>query len=177
MGELQSGKITMSSQRGAVTIVTVEIPYKITLAAVSQHIIKPDFFDMRSLEGKKILIADDSDLNRVLLSQLLQKWNVQFSEAKDGKEALQQLEKQEYDLLLMDVRMPEMDGLEATMKIRAQKNKSYSNIPIIALTAAVTEEEMEVYRTAGMNDILAKPFQENELLQKIIPVFQNAAVS
>ena len=115
----------------------------------------------------KILIVDDEEYNRKLLTTILKKYPVSYTEAINGVEAIIEVKRNNYDLILMDARMPKMDGIEATKRIRKLNGSIKSNIPIIALTAAVTEENKKEYKFAGMNGCLAKPFKEKELLQEI----------
>ncbi|MEL6842153.1 MAG: response regulator, partial [Bacteroidota bacterium] len=85
----------------------------------------------------------------------------------NGKEVLALLEKNPYDIILMDIQMPEMDGLEATQSIRANENAPYQQIPIIALTASVMEESVRSFEEAGIDDMVGKPFDPAVLFQKL----------
>jgi CheY-like chemotaxis protein len=110
--------------------------------------------------------VDDEVYNRKLLTTILNNHHVSCTEAINGVEAIKELKSNNYDLILMDTYMPELDGIESTAQIRQMKNKK-NNIPVIALTAAVTEEDRESYKNVGMNGFVAKPFKENELLSEI----------
>jgi two-component system, sensor histidine kinase len=113
---------------------------------------------------KKILLAEDNDINRMIASIVLKSYGYHITEVMDGKEAVAELKKHAYDLVLMDMQMPFMDGLEATRIIRKQIN---NRIPIIALTANEIRLEKDRCVQAGMNDFLMKPFEEKDLVSII----------
>jgi two-component system, sensor histidine kinase len=110
---------------------------------------------------KKILLAEDNDINRMIASIVLKSYGYHITEVIDGKAAVTELQKQPYDLVLMDMQMPFMDGLEATRIIRKHIN---NRIPIIALTANEIRQEKDRCVQAGMNDFLMKPFDEKDLV-------------
>ncbi len=111
----------------------------------------------------KILVAEDNKVNQTIISYFLGKGGYEMRFVSDGIEALAALEQEKFDLILMDVQMPEMDGLEATRRIRENKN----SIPIIALTAYAMKGDKERFLSAGMNDYLTKPVKMEELLNMI----------
>ncbi|MDQ7062829.1 MAG: response regulator [candidate division KSB1 bacterium] len=111
----------------------------------------------------KILLAEDNPVNQKLATRLLQKLGHQVVVVNNGKEAIKELEKQEFDLVLMDVQMPEMDGLEATRLVRQKEAKTGQHIPIIALTAHAMKGDRERCLAAGMDDYLSKPIQVRNL--------------
>ena len=113
---------------------------------------------------KKILLAEDNDINRMIATIVLKSNGYHITEVLDGKEAVAELTRQSFDLVLMDMQMPFMDGLEATRIIRKHINKK---VPIIALTASEIKEEKNRCVQAGMNDFLMKPFDEKELVSII----------
>jgi CheY-like chemotaxis protein len=121
-----------------------------------------------SLTKIRILLVDDDEMNCFFGSKLLKTLGVQVETAESGKDALNSIQTQPFDLVFMDVRMPEMDGYETTRRIRADGN--FSNLPVIALTAHAITGERERCLAAGMNDYLTKPF-EIEQLQKVIEQF------
>ena len=118
------------------------------------------------LNGLKILIVDDEAYNRKLLTTILKKYNVILTEVVNGEEAVYETSRNEYDVVLMDARMPVMNGLEATEAIRKQEGNRRT-MPIIALSAAVSEDDKLKYKSSGMNGFLAKPFSERELILEI----------
>ncbi|MEE9423761.1 MAG: ATP-binding protein [Methylococcales bacterium] len=113
----------------------------------------------------RILIAEDNKINQVVTEQQLQKAGYQSKIVVDGEEVLSEIQNVSYTLVLMDLSMPKMDGLEATKKIR--KLQKYKKIPIIAMTATALQEEIDMCFQAGMNDYLAKPCRKHELLAMV----------
>lgn len=123
--------------------------------------VTPDF-----LKSKNILLVEDNDLNQLLVKKIFKKWGKEIDVANNGKIAIQEIQKNDYDIVLMDIDMPEMDGIEATKYIRQNLGEK-SNIPIMALTAHATLGEKKKCLDLGMSDYLSKPFDANELLEKI----------
>jgi len=120
------------------------------------------------LKGKRILHVEDNEVNQIVAEKLLVKKGIQVDHAGNGKEALEKLTKNNYDLILMDLHMPEMNGYEAAKAIRVDKDPKISSIPIIAITASVMMEVQEQVQECGMNDFILKPFNPYELYQKIL---------
>lgn len=118
------------------------------------------------LEGMKVLMVEDNMVNRVLAKQLLQRWKIEVTEAEDGKQGLEAMEGElSFDLVLMDLNMPVMNGFEAARAIRAKEGAYWQEIPIIALTANVTVEAQEEARESGMNEYISKPYKPERLFQ------------
>ena len=116
----------------------------------------------------RILLVEDDEVNQKVNALLLEKWGYQVDIAENGQEAISQLELKPYDIVLMDIHMPVLDGLEATKRIRSQRQHlKSSNIPIIAMTASALEEDKEVCLEAGMDDYIVKPFNLEDLENKI----------
>jgi CheY-like chemotaxis protein len=111
---------------------------------------------------KKILIAEDNDSNYILMTYILKKY-YQFERAKNGQEAVEMADKAEYDIVLMDIKMPIMDGLEATKAIKAK----FPDLPIVALTANAFDSDRQLALEAGCNDFLSKPVSSEICLQTI----------
>ncbi len=122
----------------------------------------------RDLENKKILVAEDVRLNQDLVKRILESCKMEVTIANNGVEALQYMQENDFDCILMDVQMPEMDGMEATKKIRQLADKTKASVPVIALTANSTDEGNQKYLEAGMNDYLAKPYEEGNLIKVIL---------
>ena len=120
------------------------------------------------LGGKAILIADDEEMNIRLCEMILAKYGVQTTSAKNGKEAVEKISKQHFDLVLMDLQMPQMNGMEAMKAVRAMKDESRRNIPVISLSANVFGSRMEEYAAAGFTGELIKPFREEQLISLLI---------
>lgn len=165
--ELQGGEITVKSEPGKGTRVMVEIPYQegnpqnIKITGQEINMI-PGLFQRIS-----VLIADDDEYNTLLLRNILKKWGVNFTEAKNGKEAVEASENHIFDVILMDIHMPEMGGLEAAKIIKSRTPQT----KFIAVTATNNYKDMQECKKAGMDLILIKPFSEKELfysLQQLI---------
>ncbi|MGM0579746.1 MAG: response regulator [Bacteroidota bacterium] len=116
-----------------------------------------------NLKDKKILIAEDNEINAMVFSSFLEEWGCHSSFAINGLEALQMVQEDEYDLILMDIHMPVLNGIQATKKIR-EFNK---NIPIVALTASDLEQDFNGAQIAGISDYLIKPIS-SQLLHSVI---------
>ena len=123
--------------------------------------------DYKSLGHKKVLVAEDVELNQYLARHILESWDFEVTIAGNGKEAVDVLLQESFDCILMDVQMPEMDGIEATQHIRKLPDPVKAGIPIIALTANALKGDSEKYLAAGMNDYLSKPFDEERLFKVI----------
>ena len=117
------------------------------------------------LENRRILLAEDNKINQLVAKKILSKWKVHLDIANDGLEVLEYLQKFDYDVILMDIQMPNMNGYEATKAIRALDNEK-ATIPIIALTASDYSIAMNI-KSSGMNDFLTKPFNPNDLHKRI----------
>ena len=111
---------------------------------------------------KKILIAEDNDSNFVLMSYILKKY-YQFERARNGQEAVEMVDKGQYDIVLMDIKMPIMDGLEATKAIK----EKHPDLPIVALTANAFDSDRQLAMEVGCNDFLSKPVSSEECIETI----------
>jgi len=120
----------------------------------------------QDLCGMHILLVDDNEMNILVMEQFLQNWNVTYDTAKNGLEAVNKVKTVDYDLILMDLRMPVMDGYEAVQKIR-QLGDRYNQIPIIALSASVSNEVIDSVKESGMDEYVSKPFDPKDLYLKI----------
>jgi CheY-like chemotaxis protein len=129
---------------------------------------KEDAKQVFSFAGHRILLAEDVEINREIVITMMEPTQLEVDCAVNGAVALQMFSNHpdDYDLICMDVQMPEMDGLEATRRIRALNTPKAREIPIIAMTANVFREDVEKCLNAGMNDHVGKPIDFNELLEK-----------
>ena len=116
----------------------------------------------RAFAGGRLLIAEDNPVNQLVTRKFVESLGYKTDVVENGRGVLEALESEDYALILMDCRMPEIDGLEATRRIRARESGA-SRMPIIALTANALEEDLELCLAAGMDDYLAKPFAEEDL--------------
>ena len=147
------------------------IPFKIGEAEKARKL--EDFVKDQntiSLEGLRALVVDDNELNREIASFILEDNGLLVDCAKDGLEAIGKFEKSEpgyYDVILMDIMMPKINGLDATRKIRALKRLDAKTIPIIAMSANAFVEDIMNSKIAGMNMHLAKPLDETKLIEAL----------
>ena len=126
------------------------------------------------MQGRRVLLVEDNLVNREVAQLLLEGHGIIVDQASSGFEALELFEQHRYDVVLMDIQMPGMNGLEATMRIRAHTDLNRAATPILALTANAFRADAERYHAAGMNDTLSKPFSEAELLGKLISLISGA---
>ncbi len=187
--ELQGGEIFAKSKVGQGSTFAFQIRYK-KYVETAQPAIKrdrtnqiPDFLrnaisaeqsNKNSIDStsiatprpitNKILLAEDNEINQLLVVTMLKNWNYDIHVAFNGKEAVEKLQKEKFDLVLMDVHMPEMDGYQATNIIRETISK---DITIIAMTASALKGEAEKCIAAGMNDYIAKPFNKEHFKEKL----------
>ena len=119
----------------------------------------------------KILLAEDSLVNQTLAKGVLGQWGHSVEVAMNGEEAVDMWEANEFDLILMDVQMPEMDGLQATREIRKRESGTDRHVPIVAMTANAMQGDREECLAAGMDDYVSKPFRRQELLNAVLPLF------
>jgi PAS domain S-box-containing protein len=161
--ELMNGTIEVQSKKGEGTTVTIQLSFA---KGTETDLPKKDnsHVETHILADKKILLVEDNEMNRVVAETILKQYGATISEAVNGMDALDALRHNHFDIVLMDIQMPVMDGLEATRHIRQELA---SNIPIIALTANAVKGEMEKCIQAGMNDYLSKPFEEEDLIRLI----------
>lgn len=124
---------------------------------------------VRSLKGRKVLIVEDNFINQVLMTEIMKKWETEFAIAKNGMEAIQELEKTNFDIVLMDLQMPVMDGYEATENIR-KINSTVINphVPVIAVSADAYETTRIKAFEAGVSDYISKPFNHENLFELIV---------
>ena len=116
----------------------------------------------------KVLVVDDNQINRLLLNKVISKWGSTPDFAENGLQAVEKITtNQDYDVVLMDVYMPEMGGIEATQIIRAKNEPYFQQLPIIALTASMLSTERVQIQEAGMNDFILKPFDPKALFDKL----------
>jgi PAS domain S-box-containing protein len=164
--ELQGGNITVESEPGKGSTFRFAISFGIP--EYSQSIKPPDVPESYSgLEGKRILVAEDNKVNFFVANKFLVNWGVIVTHAENGKIALEYLSKQEFDLVLMDLHMPVLDGIEATRIIRNHEDKQIRDIPIVALTAAIMSESQDRIENLSINDYVLKPFKPQDLFDRI----------
>lgn len=119
------------------------------------------------LENRKILVVEDVELNQFLARHIMESWGCTVQIAENGALAVEKILNNDFDLVLMDIQMPVMDGIQATRQIREMTDDTKSSIPIVALTANAMRGDFDVYLKAGMNDCLPKPFEEPALFKTV----------
>lgn len=162
--EMQGGKITAKSEEGKGSEFSFSLPFEKLQQALNQPSEKKaKTIFSKDLNGMKILVVEDNKINALVLKRFLDKWNTDITVTENGKEAIEFLNKQAFDIVLMDLQMPVMDGKEATYVIRKSIKETYWNIPIVALTADATHETQQKIAEWGFNRFLTKPFNPDAL--------------
>jgi len=176
MIELQGGNIRLESEPGMGTAFFIEIPYRINATEVIPKFSDPAIPE-EELKDISVLLVEDNEFNVMVASTELESTidGLNLDVAENGKVAVEKLEQKKYDIVLMDVQMPVMDGYEATRKIR-KMNGEVSKIPILAMTANVLQQEIEKCLKEGMNDYISKPFETDELLSKMRKIMTDSAI-
>lgn len=165
--ELFKGEINVESLPQQGSTFTVIIPMKVDEQGVDEPLVPIPGADITRLKGLKILAAEDNPINQELLREVFRELPCDLVIVENGVLVLDQLNEDRYDLILMDLQMPEMDGYETSTVIR-KSNNHFNDIPIIALSANVLSSEKVSCLEAGMNDYLSKPFDVEELLGRIL---------
>lgn len=171
--DIMDGTIEVSSKKGQGSTFVVTIPHRI---ADKSDIVEPVVVEVSQddLNGKRILVAEDNDLNYEIAEEILKDAGFVVSRAEDGQMCVDKLleSPEDYDLVLMDIQMPKLNGYEATKKIRELENSKLSSIPIVAMTANAFEEDKKAAIEAGMNGHVSKPIVVPALMQTLKEVFQ-----
>ncbi|MCL2766645.1 MAG: response regulator, partial [Peptococcaceae bacterium] len=162
---LMGGEITCESNPGDGSVFRIIIPFTVPEKKVIEEKV-PVIPRISDLCGLRVLVAEDNIINQMIMEELLTTVGVSVTIAENGIEALAKLEEEKFDVILMDIQMPEMDGLTATTKIRADQR--YGSIPILAMTANVGKEYHDESINAGMNDHLTKPVDTVQLYNALI---------
>jgi PAS domain S-box-containing protein len=156
------GSIDVQSEVGKGTAVTVSLPLETATARPEETNTEIDA--NQTFDGRRVLVADDNDTNRELMASMLRRLNVAPVVVNDGLEAVKAARTHSFDLILMDISMPEMDGITALSKIRAeQQHAGQPEVPIVAVTANAMPHQVAEYAVAGFASCLAKPFKLDDL--------------
>jgi len=167
---LQNSRINVESKLGKGTTFWFDLKFD---KLIKKELIRidPEQETQFDLKGMKLLVVDDNQMNLMVIEQFFDKWNVQYDSATDGNQAVEKVKVKAYDVVLMDLQMPVMNGYEAVAEIR-KLGGGHSNLPIIALSASVSNEVIVKVVDAGMDDYLSKPFDPIDLylkLNKLLP--------
>ncbi|MDO4497042.1 MAG: ATP-binding protein, partial [Bacteroidales bacterium] len=172
--DLMHGSIEVKSQKGEGTTVVVMLPHRIA-ESKKEHTKRGAALDYSIFVGKRILLAEDNDLNAEIATELLQDKGFSIERAENGKiccDMLKEAPAHYYDLILMDIQMPEMNGYEASVAIRQMADEEKANIPIVAMTANAFEEDKKEAFRCGMNGHLAKPINVKEVFRTLVNVLK-----
>ena len=167
--DLMGGTIHIESQKGQGTKISVTIPMR-WCDEFKRDTTEPKKVTTMSLRGMKVLLVEDNEMNREIAEELLTERGIVVDTAPDGDVAVEKIrnaEPGEYELVLMDVQMPRMNGYDATREIRGMKDPSKSNLPIIAMTANAFEEDRKDALAAGMDGHLSKPIDVQKLIETL----------
>jgi signal transduction histidine kinase/CheY-like chemotaxis protein/HPt (histidine-containing phosphotransfer) domain-containing protein len=168
--EMMDGSIELYSQKGKGATFTIFLPLMVTDEIVSES--KPGLTKTLDEPDMKVLVVDDDRLNRMLIRSIFDKYKgVIIAEADNAKSAIKMLSKNSYDLIISDVQMPDMSGIEMIQLLRNNNESSNSKIPAIACTADITTETMTELLNVGFMDCILKPFDESTLINKVLKFY------
>ncbi len=162
--ELQDGWIAVESKIGQGSTFSFAITYQKSVSPVPPALQPAPVYAMADVSDKAILVVDDDQVNRLLLEVLSEKWEAQVDIVDGGVAALAAMRQTTYDMVLTDINMPEMNGIELMMKIK----EGHPSTPVIAFTATVQPEILKEFLAQGFDDYLLKPFKESDLCAKIV---------
>lgn len=167
--QLHGTKVKVESEPGRGSTFSFEITYTCVEAKMTV-ITRKEVEDMTGsfMEGRNILVADDQEMNLLLLTRILSRWKCKFDKAADGIAAYDLFSKYDYDIVLLDVQMPGMTGLEVVKKIREDRDAMKAKIPVLAITSDITLRENSRYKDLGFTDCMLKPFRERDIYNTII---------
>jgi signal transduction histidine kinase len=171
LAELKGGTLRLESEEGKGSCFYFTKWYEFQDKEYVVKEVKSEDNVMQSLKGMRILVAEDNVINKFLILRILQKWEIEVTVVMNGLEVIEMLEKNAFDLILMDTYMPGMNGFDVTRKIRDGAVVGKEQIPIITFTAGILDVERVTSVAAGANDILSKPFDIDILHQKISKYF------
>ena len=168
--EKMGGSISVSSEKGRGTTFSVKIPFEINKNAKEDDNSLQTAQESDLIKGVKVLLVEDNDLNMEIAEFILENEGAIVTKAWNGQQAVdifRESKPGDIDVILMDLMMPELNGIQATKLIRSMNRADASTIPIIAMTANAFKEDMEMSREAGMNEHLAKPLDSQKIITTI----------
>jgi signal transduction histidine kinase/DNA-binding response OmpR family regulator len=166
--EMQNGYIEVDSVVNEGSTFTAFIPFPLFTGTVSA--VQEPPVDKGLLAGKKLLLVDDDAFNILLTRIIIENFGMNVEVAMNGAEGFQKAQISDFDLILTDIQMPEINGMELTRMIRQLPDQDKADIPIVAFTANTATQNLEILLASGINDCLFKPFKENEVYDKILDV-------
>lgn len=170
LAELQGGSVSVTSEEGNGSCFSFRLKYKLNNNPPLQEIsIHKNGFD-KPIRKLNVLVVEDNPMNQLLTKKILEDWGWTIDIVENGTEALEHIKHTDFDLVLMDIQMPEMDGYEATQKIRKTMPAPKCNVPIMAMTAHVMPGEEEMCYRMGMNGYISKPFETKTLYSKVASI-------
>ena len=171
--QLMNGNVSLESEPGVGTTFIVDLPFNLDESDRQKEEEEEKGVE-KNLGELEVLLAEDNEMNQILAKRVIASFGFKLDVAENGAKALERFKEKDYDIILMDIMMPEMDGLEATRRIREDFPEGKKDIPILAMTAFVfSEEEDYKYLESGMNDYILKPFHPDKLYQKIASLVNN----
>ncbi len=165
--ELKGGELTVSSRIGKGSIFNIINWITIAEKPEPKKDNRADHKKLPPFNQLSVLVAEDNMVNQFILAKMLKDWNVSVEMVDNGRKLIEKLHQQNFDIILMDTHMPDMNGYQTAKAIRMDFEEPKRSIPIISLSAAALDHEKEEAISAGMNDVLSKPFQPHELHDKI----------
>jgi PAS domain S-box-containing protein len=177
--EQVNGEIHLESEEGRGTTFKIKLRFARSenKNAVESDSDRSFIHEFQPLDGLKVLYVEDVIPNQFLMEGLCDTWHIQLDTALDGLEALEKVKNNHYDLILMDIHMPGMDGFEAAQEIRNLRDPHYSNVPILALSASVSDKTRKRILEQGMDDYIAKPINPRALHQKLHQYAKSASTT
>ena len=171
--EMFGGKLLISSEIGVGSVFSFEIEFEkgnqTELVALKENEIE---YHNKLEQNIRILLAEDEPFNQLVVQSMVEEWGFDIEVAKNGNVVLELLSQKQFDIILMDIQMPELDGLETTKIIRNEFKEPINLIPIIAVTANAYTEDHKVFYETGINEIISKPFKSQVLFEKIVDMLQ-----
>jgi len=175
--ELHNGTIHVKTNPNKGSSFTCYLEYEPGDAMKIEQPVQAQIIVPNGIQNLNVLLVDDEEYNRLLVQSIFKKWNVSYAEAVNGIDAIELVKSENFDLILMDSRMPVLDGVKATTFIRTQLDSIKSKVPIITITAAVYRTDQERYIRSGTDAILEKPFSEEKLFETIRSVLDKKGIS